>query len=383
MTTFTTIAIGGNCDAKFDAVREAFQTHLDEGFEVGAAVAAYADGEKVVDLWAGHRDAARQQPWNEDTVVCMMSTGKAMGCLCVLKLVGNGEVELDASIANYWPEFGQAGKDAITVRQVLAHTSGLVFLDALERGSVSDFAALRAAVERQSPEWPPGTQPAYHTFTIGVLNRELVFRVTGRAIADYWREEFAEPLGVDFQLALNAAERARCAETICDPDHPFLALLRDPDNPIGRAWKALPEGADLASFANSTEGRSWGTPNIGFGNPRGLACVYGALACGGELDGVRLLSEATLGEAVAEAWSGEDAVLGVPVRHGLGFLLSGGALQFTGTPDTFGGLGAGGYVGAAVPAQRLGFACVGNRMSHALDEGPLSKTLMSAVMSCF
>ncbi len=110
-----------------------------------------------------------------------------------------------------------------------------MFLDGLERGSLSDFAALRAAAERQPPTWPPGEQPAYHTFTIGILNRELVYRVTGRAIADFWREEFAEPLGADFQLSLNEEEQERCAETICDPDHPFLALLRDTDNPIGRA----------------------------------------------------------------------------------------------------------------------------------------------------
>ena len=192
-----------------------------------------------------------------------------------------------------------------------------------------------------------------------------------------------EPLGADFQIALNEAEQARCAETICDPDHSFLALLMDTDNPIGRAWKALPEGADLAGFVNSSEGRTWGTPNVGFGNPRGLARVYVVLVCGGEFDGERILSEAILTEATTEIWNEEDAVFGVPVRHELGFLLSGGALEFTGTPDTFAGLGVGGYVGVGVPSCRLGFACVGNRMAHALDEGPLSKTLMNAMMSCF
>ncbi len=124
-------------------------------------------------------------------------------------------------------------------------------------------------------------------------------------------------------------------------------------------------------------------PNVGFGNPRGLARVYGVLACGGTHEGGRILSEAILNEATSEAWAGENAVLGVPVRHGLGFLLSGGALEFTGTADTFAGLGAGGYVGVAVPSRRLGFACVGNRMAHALDEGPLAKSLMRALMSCF
>lgn len=383
MTRPTTVTVHGRCDARFDAVREAFQAHINQNFEIGAAAAAYVDGKLAVDLWAGYRDADRAQTWEEDILACMMSTGKAMGCLCVLKLVDEGKIGLNAPVAKYWPEFAQAGKDAITVRQVLSHLSGLVFLDALERGSISDYAALRAAVEHQSAQWPPGTQPAYHTFTIGILNRELVYRVTGRAIADYWREEFAEPLGADFQIALNEAEQARCAETICDPDHPFLALLMDTDNPVGRAWKALPEGADLAGFVNSSEGRTWGTPNVGFGNPRGLARVYGVLACGGEFDGERILSEAILTEATTEIWNEEDAVLGVPVRHGLGFLLSGGALEFTGTPDTFAGLSAGGYVGVGVPSCRLGFACVGNRMAHALDEGPLSKALMSAMMSCF
>jgi CubicO group peptidase (beta-lactamase class C family) len=376
------LEIRGRCDARFRGVEEAFQKQLDIGFEVGAAVAAFVDGEAVVDLWAGHRDAARSQPWEEDTLACMMSTGKAMGCLCVLRLVDEGAIALDDPVARYWPEFAQAGKEALTIRQVLAHTSGLVYLDALEPGSMFDYPALRAAAEQQRPEWPPGTQPAYHPFTVGVLNRELVFRVTGRAIADYWREEFAEPLGADFQLALNEAEQARCAETISDPDDPFAALAGRTDNPIGRAWRAQAPGG-LAGLMNTREGRTWGVPNVGFGNPRALAKVYGVLACGGSLGGVRLLSEALLAEATTEAWQGEDAVLGVPIRHGLGFLLSGGALRFTDTDDTFAGLGAGGYVGVGVRSRRLGFACVGNHMAHTLDEGPLSKALMSAVMDCF
>ncbi len=373
--------VHGHCDASFRGVEEAFRKQLDTGFDVGAAVAAFVDGEAVVDLWAGHRDAARERAWERDTLACMMSTGKAMGCLCVLRLVDRGEVGLDEPVATYWPEFAQAGKAAITVRQVLAHTSGLVFLDALQPGSMFDYAALRAAAESQGPEWAPGTQPAYHTFTIGILNRELVHRVTGQAIADYWREHFAEPLGADYQLALNEEEQARCAETICDADDPFAALAGDPEQIIGRAWKSQPPGG-LAALMNTREGRSWGVPNVGFGNPRGLAKIYGVLAAGGAQGDLRLLSEALLAEATAEAWHAEDAVLGVPVRHGLGFLLSGGALRFTDTPDAFGGLGAGGYVGVGVPSRRLGFACVGNRMAHALDEGPLSKAMMSAVMTC-
>lgn len=375
------LEIHGYCDARFHGVEEAFRKQLDTGFEVGAAVAAFVDGEAVVDLWAGHRDAGRIRAWERDTIACMMSTGKGMGCLCVLRLVDHGLIALDDPVATYWPEFAQAGKESITIRQVLAHTSGLVFLDALEPGSLFDYPGLRAAAERQRPEWAPGTQPAYHTFTIGILNRELVYRVTGRAIADYWREHFAQPLGVDYQLALNEEEQARCAETICDADDPFVAVAGNLEHPIGRAWKSQAP-AGLASVVNTSDWRTWGVPNVGFGNPRGLAKIYGALSSGGAQEGVRLLSEGLLAEACAEAWYANDAVLGVPVRHGLGFLLSGGALRLTGTADTFAGLGAGGYVGVGVPSRRLGFACVGNHMAHALDEGPLSKTLMGAVMEC-
>ena len=147
MTRPTIVTVHGRCDARFDAVREAFQAHINQNFEIGAAAAAYVDGKLAVDLWAGYRDADRAQTWEEDTLARMMSTGKAMGCLCVLKLVDEGKIGLNAPLAKYWPEFAQAGKDAITVRQVLSHLAGLVFLDALERGSISDYAALRAAVE--------------------------------------------------------------------------------------------------------------------------------------------------------------------------------------------------------------------------------------------
>lgn len=175
-------SIQGHCDSRFQLVQDAFAKHLNNPREYGAALAICLDGEAIVDLWGGYQDDRQERPWNEDTIVCMFSTGKSLGVLCVLRLVDQGKIDLDDPVSLYWPAFGQGNKAAVTFRHILSHLSGIVFLDDLEPGSCFDYQQLVRAVERKEPDWTPGAHPAYHTFTIGILVREIVSRVTGMHI---------------------------------------------------------------------------------------------------------------------------------------------------------------------------------------------------------
>lgn len=213
---------GGFCDPRFAAVRDALASNMAGGEEVGAAVSVVLEGETVVDLWSGWRDAARSLPWQRGTITCMMSVGKAIAATCVLHLADRGRIDLESPVARYWPEFAAAGKAAITVRTVLAHFAGLPFADAAAPGSLYTPRAVVSAIAAQAPEWPPGTMPCYHSFTYGFLCAELVRRADGRSISRYLREEIATPLAMEYALGLTDAELALCAEFIETPGTPSL-----------------------------------------------------------------------------------------------------------------------------------------------------------------
>ena len=174
--------IEGTCDPAFAAVREAFEENFRAGDEVGASVAVYIDGEPVVDLWGGHQDVARTKPWEQDTIVCMMSVAKGVSALCAHMLVDRGLLNLDERVATYWPEFAQNGKENVLVRWILDHRAGVPVCDAAQPGDLYDFDAIVRAIEVQEPLWPPGTQPCYHTLTMGHMVGELVRRITGKSI---------------------------------------------------------------------------------------------------------------------------------------------------------------------------------------------------------
>lgn len=376
------VPLNGHCERSFERVKDAFANHLADGRQYGAAVAVFMRGEPVVDLWGGFQDAQRTKLWNEDTLVCMFSTAKSVGVLCVLMLVDRGEIALDEPVATYWPEFAQAGKEGVTVRHVLAHNSGVVFLDKVRPGSLFDYASIIKAIEAQAPTWKPGTQHAYHTFTIGYLVRELVGRVTGRKVADFWLTEVAEPLGLDFYLALSAEEQGRCATVYADADDAFVTTMRDHNTPIGRAWSALPSQFDAEVLFNSTEFREWGVPNAGHGNPRSLARLYGALAHGCKLDGRQLISPDLMEEAIRCHWDGLDAVLNVPSRHGLGFLLTSETFPFNKNPRAFFGVGAGGACAFGDPDAKLSFSYGANRMGpHLGGAEPLVEELIALTVA--
>ena len=361
----------GECAPRFAAVRDAFARNLANG-ELGACVAAYQDGRKVLDVWGGHRDLAGTRPWTRDTIVLTMSVTKSIAALCVLVLADRGRIDLAAPVARYWPEFG---KPAITVELVLAQLASLPYCDA-PPGSLWQPGSVAAALERREPEWPPGSTPCYHSFTAGPLYGEIVRRVDGRSLGRFLQEEIATPLGADFFIGLDAAADARRAQYQTTPGTPsWDGIKRRAPSPLNRAWLALPDDEDC----NSENWRFREFPSAnGHGSAAGVARIFAALACGGELDGVRVISRDLLEHAAKARWHGVEAMTRREFRYGLGFMLSCPPAPMGGRADTFGHMGIGGAVGFADPKARLSFSYLPNRMAPVADQGPYAAALIDA-----
>lgn len=199
----------GDCAPRFARVREAFERNFANG-EVGAALAVTIDGQPVIDLWGGHADAARTRLWERDTIVNVYSTTKGMTAICANRLLEAGRLDLDAPVAEYWPEFAQAGKAQLPARYLLSHQAGLAALSTpIPAAKHYDWAYMTAALAAQEPWWEPGTRHGYHALTFGYLVGEVVRRIDGRTLGAYFREEIAAPLGADFHIGLDARDDAR------------------------------------------------------------------------------------------------------------------------------------------------------------------------------
>jgi CubicO group peptidase (beta-lactamase class C family) len=379
--------VQGECHPRFAAVREAFARNLRDRDEIGAAVAVVVDGTTVVDLWGGYAGLDRTRPWERDTIVNVYSCTKGMTALCAHRLVSEGRLDLDAPVADYWPEFAQAGKESLPVRWLLGHRAGLAAVRRLLPGdALYDWDAMCATLAAETPWWTPGTAHGYHAVTFGWLVGEVVRRITGRSLGTYFRQEIAEPLELDFHIGLPAAEHARCAELSGipmppDEDRVHLAavIMSDPEGLAARAFMNPPS---MALGVNNAAWRSAEIPGAnGHGGARDLARSYGALARGGDQDGVRVLDPAGIARCREEQSHGPDLVLPISTRFGLGFMLPQDRhdARFGPSPRAFGHPGAGGSVGFADPDSRVGFGYVMNRMGPYILLDPRAIALIDAV----
>ncbi len=354
--------IMGSCAPRFAKVKDAFAKNFAVDGDVGASFAATQGGELVVDLWGGFADAARTRPWQRDTLANVWSTTKAMAALCGHVLVDRGLLDLDAPVARYWPEFAANGKARIPVRWLLSHQSGLAGWSApMAPGDVLDWEKSTRLLAEQAPLWEPGTRSGYHALTFGHLIGEVLRRIDGRTLGAFFREEVAQPLGAEFWIGLPVSEEPRVAQMIPSlPAEPLIPAGGDP-TPLQRALGNPPLGAITANT------RAWRAAEVpaanGQANARGAARAMAALACGGSLDGVRVMSERTLAQAITEQCYGKDLVLG-PMRWGLGFMLVSKDLPLSPNPRTFGHGGAGGSFALADCDARVSLAYVMNQMKQ-------------------
>jgi len=382
------IRIDGMTAPGFEEVRVEFERNFAERGEIGAAVAAYWNGEKVVDLWGGRRLLQGDAPWQEDTMVAVMSSTKGLSAMTLALAHSRGWLDYDAPVASYWPEFAQKGKARVTVRQLLGHRAGLVLLDeklTLEKLGDLDYTA--RVLARQEPAWIPGTRHGYHTMTLGLYMQELIRRTdpAGRTLGRFFREEIAQPLGLEFYIGL---PREIPAERLAQvkPLSPWRGILALRYTPVPVTLKMIRPGSLLRrSFVglgvdpNDRRYLELEVPaGNGVGTARAIARAYSAFASGGTALGLRPETFACMTEPPPAA-DEVDEVLGVPSCFSLGFLRPGSDFSFGSSPRAFGSPGAGGSFGFADPDARLGYAYVMNKLDFYLSDDPREKPLREAV----
>jgi CubicO group peptidase (beta-lactamase class C family) len=377
----------GECDPAFRSVREVFAELLDTR-ELGAGVAVRVKGRKVLDLWGGFADRKRTRPWERDTLVAVYSTTKGMTALCAHRLVDRGELDLDAPVARYWPEFAAKNKGATPVRFLLSHRAGLAALRSpLPPEALYDWGTMTGALAAEAPWWTPGEHHGYHAITFGWLVGEVVRRISGKSLGAFFREEIATPLGLDFHIGLAAEDDARCAHlATVDEGHGgeriVADVMSDPTGLVARAFTNPPSSVTPGHART----RAWRGAEIpasnGHATARALADAYGALGNGGVLDGYRLLSREAVDRCSSTQSEGLDLVLGVRTRFGLGYMLSqpdDSAGRIGPNPRTFGHPGAGGSIGFCDPDAGIGFGYVMNGMDRNLLTSRRAAALIDAL----
>jgi len=363
---------------------------FDENFsrfgELGAAVSVWHKGKSVLELHGGFRDARRETPWTADTLVLFWSATKGLGSAGLLHCLQERGVELTRRVADFWPEFAQAGKSEITLAQMLSHQAGLCALD--EAVDVTEYPAVIAALEKQAPLWPPGTAHGYHARTFGFLLDELMRRLTGNTLGEYWRREFADPLNLDIWIGLPDSEQERVA-TIYPARAGGLAtpatFYRDLATPgtLARRTFTSPRGLHAVSDMNKAQNRA--RPFVSFGgigSATSLAKFYAMLANHGELDGQRFFAPETIAQMTTTLASGLDRVFQIPTAFSAGFMKdSPNAARriFGPTPLAFGHPGAGGSHAFADPEHGTSFAYVMNQMEQSLLPNEKSLRLADAI----
>ncbi|MFG5724051.1 serine hydrolase domain-containing protein [Streptomyces murinus] len=381
------VVVNGTVAEGFEPVREAFAANFALLGEHGAAVAVYRDGRRVVDLWAGTRDVDGTAPWESGTAQIVRSATKGVVAAGLLLLHQRGELDLDAPVGTYWPEYKAAGKERTLVRQLLAHRAGVPVLDRpLTPAEAADPDLGAAAVAAQAPVWEPGTDHGYHAQTYSWLTGELVRRVTGRPVGEWLADEIAGPVGADLWLGLPEAERGRVGRVgdieapqsagalKLRPKRSVSAAYADPESLTRRAFAAitpLPDENDPAYRAAALPASN------GIATADGLARVYASLI--GEVDGgVRLFTPETVELARAEQSAGPDRVLVVATRFGLGFMLHGSASPLL-SPGSFGHPGRGGALAFADPESGVAFGYVTNGFRKSVTADPRAQALVWAL----
>jgi CubicO group peptidase (beta-lactamase class C family) len=389
--------VNGSVTAGFEEVREEFEANFAHRREIGAAVAAYHGGEKIVDLWGGVRDPGSGAEWQEDTLVLVYSTSKGLAAMTVALASSRGWLDFDERVATYWPEFGQNGKERITVRQLLAHQAGLPVVDApLDAQKLADFDALAEILAGQRPAWEPGTRHGYHGLSLGWYEGELIRRVDPqrRTLGRFFAEEIAEPLELEFYFGLpENVPNERVAPI--QASRGLRRLLQVRTLPPGLvAGFARPKSMTARAFSNPKirSPADLDTPDYravefpaatGMGQVRSVARAYAAFASGGAELGI---SPDTMEELtrppVAPSGGWRDRVLRVRTAYSLGFVKPGPQFRFGSGDSAFGHPGAGGSFAFADPEREVAFAYAPNRLGYHLNDDPREKALRDALYRC-
>jgi CubicO group peptidase (beta-lactamase class C family) len=388
------VPLEGYCDERFSEVGEEFRRNFAERGELGASIAVRVGGETVVDLWGGFKDADRQKPWTEDTICLTFSCTKGAVSLCAHMLAAEGELDFDAPVSRYWPEFAAAGKEGVLVRHLLTHQAGLPAIrQPLPPGAFYDWDLMVEVLAAEEPFWRPGSTHGYHGLTFGFLAGEVIRRVSGQSVGRFLRSEVAEPLGVDLALGLDASEHGRVAH-VNGPPPPGPG---DPVSPY--LVKAMTEPSSIQALMMANNGgylvpEEWDTPAaLGaeipatgvVSNARAYAEMYGAIVHDRKVGRVQFTSADIARMGAVQSATTEDIVLFAPGRWAMGFQKSGvtpagvePAARVVLAEEAFGHTGHGGSIAFADPAADLSFAYVMNQMDPELGLSATGQSLVDA-----
>lgn len=379
-----TTAIHGYAAAGFEEVEHEFGRNFAERAELGASFAAYRDQELVVDLWGGVADRSSARPWSNETLGVIFSGTKPLVATCLLILIDTGRLHLDRPVANYWPEFAAGGKEEILVSQLVSHTAGLPAVR--NHLSVADLVhdqRIASLLAAQEPLVPPDRELCYHGLTFGWLCGEVLRRVDGRSVGRFFAEEVAAPLELEAWIGLPREQEARVATLVLSPGWDSASLTEGADGAgslAERIWANPSVFAPERFPWNSRQFHAAEIPAVGgIANARSIARLNACLARGGEIDGVRLLSEAAVRLGTTALASGNEYVTHAPMSVGVGFQLQTEALQFGPWRDAFGHAGVGGSIHGASPSARLGFSYVMNLMADGSAPDSRPRALLGAL----
>ena len=400
----STELIFGYCDPRFEQVADVLRHSLESKFEVGASFAVEIEGEMVMDLWGGHKDAERTMPWQQDTIVNVFSVTKGVTAICAAKLIEQGRLDLHQKVSHYWPEYGCNGKENTTVLDFLCHRAAMFgFRDQVPLDDWTNWGQFTGMLAAQAPFAEPNSIQAYHALTFGWLVGELIRRVDGRTVGVYFKEEIANPLGLDFAIGLDDSDMARCAQMLMLDELPSISQLNVlkylPDfllsksltnikaavsrgfNPIAFDDRAM----DNPNFANTNEWRRAEIPAAnGHGVASSLATLYGILSNGGSRDGNEVLKPETIELLRTVHSNGPDMVLfGLNYKFGLGHMLNAPITPIgrNRSESMFGHTGIGGAVVFGDVEKKLGFSFFNNQQHKDLKLYETSNKLAKALYS--
>jgi len=373
------VELCGNCSSRIDSLGELFVSKLESGEELGGSLVVNIDGETVVDLWGGWTDVDRTVLWAENTITNVFSTTKTMTALAALVLVDRDELDLEANVASYWPEFGANGKQKIKVRHLLSHSSGVSGWDQpVTIDDVYDWDKSTSMLASQAPWWKPGDGSGYHALTFGHLIGEVIRHITGQRLGEFFATQITDKLGADFYIGLPPQEFHRVANVVPPPSLPFDLSQLDPEEPM---FKTL-TGPHLDSNVQHSTTDAWRRADIGaangHGNARSVASIQSVVACGGEVEGIRLLSPNTIDRIFEVQSHAVDHVLGIPLEIGIGYGLPWSELlPFVPEGRICFGAGAGGSMVLVDFDRNMTVAYVMNKMADCIIVGPTAAALVA------
>jgi CubicO group peptidase (beta-lactamase class C family) len=377
----------------FEAVRQAFADNFSRRGELGGGCCAYLHGQKVVDLWGGIRNKQTREPWQADTMVIIYSATKGLAAMCLAIAHSRGWLDYEELVRTYWPEFGQRGKDRITVRQLLAHQAGLYAIedgDVVDREVVADLDRLAVILARQTPAWEPGSRQAYHGITLGYYENELLRRIDPRrrSIGQFFQDEIATPLGLDLYIRLPEEIPDSRLALIARPS--WIQMLRgfplrlfvDAFNPQAKISRAL-RGSEFPHDPSRVYARNLEVPSGGgVGTARAMGLAYSVFAGDGRELGLTRATLDLLAKPARPPSRGfyDECMKAEGIQFSLGFMKSTPAFRF-GSASSFGSPGAGGAMGFADPKAGVGYGYVTSQMGTRLNGDPRDVALRDALYS--